>query len=133
MKPKLSEILKVSSNQSMYVFARDLNYLGAHGQDIINAIKELENENKKLSLQVKKLEAELEIAKMDNDNEAEEISELDEMLSDFLDHSKNKVETWLRTPNPLLGNVIPFDMIKSGQAKKLFNLVKSFIDESKVQ
>lgn len=41
-----------------------------------------------------------------------------------------KTRLWLRTPNPLLGNVSPIKMIRYGRQKKLLQFIKDSKEES---
>ena len=47
-----------------------------------------------------------------------------EMADEYF-QDEQQVETWFTTPNPFLGNVSPFDMIKSGRSKKLLAWMRS--------
>lgn len=38
--------------------------------------------------------------------------------------SKEKADVWFDTKNPLLGNVSPIEMIKSGRWEKLFKFIE---------
>jgi len=42
-----------------------------------------------------------------------------------------KTALWLTTPNPLLGNITPRDMIRFGRYKKLFKFIFSALSENK--
>lgn len=38
--------------------------------------------------------------------------------------SREKAATWFNTPNPMLGDVRPIDMIRSGRADKLLRFLE---------
>ena len=38
---------------------------------------------------------------------------------------------WFQTPNPLLGNISPADMIKMGRSKKLLQFIQTALEENK--
>ena len=54
------------------------------------------------------------------------------MLDVFFNGNFKKTYTWIRTKNPLLGGVRPWDMIDKGREKKLFKFVKNAIEENKL-
>lgn len=43
----------------------------------------------------------------------------------------NKTALWFTTPNPLLGNITPRDMIRIGRYKKLFKFIFNALAENK--
>lgn len=53
------------------------------------------------------------------------------MLDVFFDGKFEITNKWLRCPNPLLGNVRPWDMIEVGRHEKLLKFVKDRIAENK--
>ena len=42
-----------------------------------------------------------------------------------------KTALWFTTPNPLLGNIAPRDMVRLGRYKKLFKFILSSLSENK--
>jgi uncharacterized protein (DUF2384 family) len=44
---------------------------------------------------------------------------------------EQKTILWFNTPNPLLGNMTPRDMIRIGRFKKLLNFIQTALDENK--
>jgi hypothetical protein len=51
------------------------------------------------------------------------------LVAEFL-KNKNKTGLWFRTPNPLLGNLPPIDMIRMGRVRKLLTVIQTAIDEN---
>ena len=43
----------------------------------------------------------------------------------------DKTMTWFQTPNPLLGNISPKQMIVLGRFNKLFEFIKTALDENR--
>lgn len=58
--------------------------------------------------------------------------EIRNLLRGFFDGREEIVDLWLATPNPLLGNLKPVDLM-SFNAKKLLDIVSSQLEENKVQ
>ncbi len=56
---------------------------------------------------------------MENDIEME----IWNMVYNFFNHSLNKTVNWMRTRNPLLGDVSPNEMIQMGREDKLHTFV----------
>lgn len=52
------------------------------------------------------------------------------MLDVFFNGNFKKTDTWIRTNNPLLGGIRPWDMLGSGREKKLYKFVKNAIKEN---
>jgi len=52
------------------------------------------------------------------------------MLDVFFSGKFKKTDTWIRTKNPLLGDVRPWDMIKAGREKKLLTFIRNAMDEN---
>lgn len=52
----------------------------------------------------------------------EQVQEMASIIKEIL--SPRKASLWWRTRNPLLGNVIPQDMLATGRARKLYDFVK---------
>ena len=64
----------------------------------------------------------------------ERIREWATLLNLVAEHFKGNAEKtalWFTTPNPLLGNVAPRDMIRVGRFKKLFKFVVNALAENK--
>ena len=53
-----------------------------------------------------------------------------DLVAEFFDDSK-KASLWFRTPNPLLGNITPIEMIRMGRIKKLLNVIQTAIEENR--
>jgi hypothetical protein len=47
-----------------------------------------------------------------------------------LEIARRKVYRWIHTANPLLGNLVPFEMIGSGRFEKLHSFVKTMLEEN---
>jgi hypothetical protein len=45
--------------------------------------------------------------------------------------NERKTILWFNTPNPLLGDMTPRDMIRIGRFKKLLNFIQTALDENK--
>lgn len=58
------------------------------------------------------------------------IEELYILLFDFF-QDEAKVEAWLHTENPLLGNVTPYYYIYTGQAKKIYDFVVAQLESER--
>ena len=43
---------------------------------------------------------------------------------------QHKTELWFKTPNPLLGNITPRDMIRVGRFRKLQRFIQNALDEN---
>ena len=54
-----------------------------------------------------------------------------EMIHRHMGWERVKVDLWMTTPNPLLGNVAPLDMIRKGRGRKLIQFVETSIEENK--
>ena len=52
------------------------------------------------------------------------------MLDVFFEGKFKKTDTWIRTSNPLLGGIRPWDMIEMGREQKLYKFVKNAIEEN---
>lgn len=51
-----------------------------------------------------------------------------ETILEFFQYDKDKALRWYMTPNPLLGNITPFQMIKNGRGQKLMKFITSQIE-----
>lgn len=49
-------------------------------------------------------------------------------ILDFFDGNKDKALTWWITPNPGIGNISPFLMVKNGRGEKLIKFIRSSLD-----
>jgi hypothetical protein len=59
--------------------------------------------------------------------------ELECVLNDvrsFFNDDKDKFELWMKTDNPMLGDVSPVFMIKLGKKRKLMNFIKDSLSEN---
>lgn len=54
-----------------------------------------------------------------------------DLLRGFFGNDNFKVATWLGTPNPLLGNISPNEMINKGRIDKLIKFVETSLGENK--
>ena len=52
-----------------------------------------------------------------------DIADAWQMVLDFFDADEEKAELWFRSPNRLLGNIKPVDMILMGRSAKLLNWI----------
>ena len=52
------------------------------------------------------------------------------LVAEFFDGDRLKTALWFKTPNPMLGNLSPRDMIRYGRYKKLLNFVQSALEEN---
>ena len=53
------------------------------------------------------------------------------LVAEHFEGSAEKTALWFITPNPLLGNVTPRDMIRFGRYKKLFKFIFNALSENK--
>lgn len=53
------------------------------------------------------------------------------LVAEFFSGDSDKTQLWFSTPNPLLGNIPPVDMIKMGRERKLLAFVQTALDENK--
>lgn len=51
-------------------------------------------------------------------------------LKKFFNYDENKVRRWFATPNPLLGNMMPLQMLNSGKIQKLLYFIDAMLDEN---
>lgn len=51
-------------------------------------------------------------------------------LDVFFNGNFKKTDLWLRTKNPLLGNVRPWDMIEAGREKKLLKFINNQLSQN---
>ena len=53
------------------------------------------------------------------------------LLMEFFNNDTTKVGAWMNTPNPLLGNMIPYELIAMGREEKLLRFIENAISENK--
>jgi hypothetical protein len=53
----------------------------------------------------------------------EQIANICNLVAEFFDGDPAKTALWFRTPNPMLGNISPRDMIRYGRFKRLQGFV----------
>ena len=54
------------------------------------------------------------------------------MLDVFFNGNFKKTDAWIRTKNPLLGGLRPWDMLEMGRERKLYKFVMNAIEENKL-
>lgn len=54
------------------------------------------------------------------------------LVAEHFKGDANKTILWFTTPNPLLGNIAPRDMIRFGRYKKLFKFIYTALAENKM-
>lgn len=60
----------------------------------------------------------------------EQIAVTCSLVAEFFEGDQLKTAMWFKTPNPMLGNISPRDMIRYGRYKKLLNFVQSALEEN---
>ena len=65
------------------------------------------------------------------DRYLKEIDTISELVFNFFQDNE-KAKTWFETPNPLLGNTIPLDMIRMLRISKLLKFVENLLEENKL-
>ena len=60
----------------------------------------------------------------------EQIAITCDLVAEFFDGDALKTALWFKTPNPMLGNLSPRNMIRYGRYKKLLNFVQSALEEN---
>lgn len=60
----------------------------------------------------------------------EEIANVIELVAQFFDGDAAKTALWFKTPNPMLGNISPRDMIRYGRYDRLRRFVVEALDEN---
>jgi Protein of unknown function (DUF2384) len=58
-------------------------------------------------------------------------SRVREMIHKHMGWERVKVDLWMTTPNPLLGNAEPLDLIRKGRGRKVIGFVEAAIAENK--
>lgn len=58
------------------------------------------------------------------------IDEIYDHVEDFFSNDRGKVKGWFNTPNPLLGNITPNEMMKLGRIEKLLDFVRTQVAEN---
>lgn len=57
-------------------------------------------------------------------------SEIRKTIHKNMGWDRIKVDLWMSTPNPLLGNSVPLEMIRKGRGRKLIRFVETSIEEN---
>lgn len=60
----------------------------------------------------------------------EGIANIIELVAQFFDGDVGKTALWFKTPNPMLGNISPRDMIRYGRYDRLRRFVVDALDEN---
>lgn len=60
-----------------------------------------------------------------------EWANLSNLVAQFFEGDPVKTELWFKTSNPLLGNISPRDMIRSGRSQKLLKFILNALAENK--
>ncbi|MCB0638359.1 MAG: DUF2384 domain-containing protein [Lewinella sp.] len=60
----------------------------------------------------------------------EQIANICNLVAEFFDGDAEKTALWFRTPNPMLGDLSPRDMIRYGRYKRLQKFVMNAREES---
>jgi hypothetical protein len=55
----------------------------------------------------------------------EQIANICNLVAEYFDGNSQKTALWFRTPNPMLGNVSPRDMIRLGRYQRLLQFIVS--------
>lgn len=69
-----------------------------------------------------------------NENEKKDADIFEDKVFDLVDEffaDAGTAERWMKLSNPLLGGLSPNEMIDRGQGEKLFNYVKTQLEENK--
>lgn len=61
-----------------------------------------------------------------------ELATLFNLVAQFFDGDAEKTALWFKTPNPILGNVSPRDMIRFGRYKKLLKFILNAFSENRI-
>ncbi len=61
-----------------------------------------------------------------------EIATLFNLVAQFFDGDPEKTILWFKTPNPILGNISPRDMIRFGRYKKLLKFIQNALFENQI-
>lgn len=56
-------------------------------------------------------------------NRLDQIANICALVAEYFQGDAEKTALWFRTPNPLLGNIAPRDMVRYGRYKKLLKFV----------
>ena len=59
-----------------------------------------------------------------------ELATLFNLVAQFFEGDAEKTALWFKTPNPILGNISPRDMIRFGRYKKLLKFILNAISEN---
>jgi len=60
----------------------------------------------------------------------EQIATICSLVAEYFNGDPNKTALWFKTPNPMLGNISPRDMIRYGRYKKLMNFIVDAKEEN---
>lgn len=58
------------------------------------------------------------------------VRKIQELLMGFF-NDQRKVDMWMNSPNPMLGNIVPRDMVRLGRAKKLLQTIEHALSENR--
>jgi uncharacterized protein (DUF2384 family) len=61
-----------------------------------------------------------------------ELATLFNLVAQFFDGDAEKTALWFKTPNPMLGDISPRDMIRSGRYKKLLKFIINALSENQL-
>lgn len=61
--------------------------------------------------------------------EYEALLEVERLIIQHFKEDHVKVYLWFLTPNPMLGEVSPVEMVRNGRANKLLRVVRNLLDE----
>jgi len=53
------------------------------------------------------------------------------LIAEYFNGNERKTTLWFTTPNPLLGNITPRDMIRFGRYRKLFKFIFNSLSENR--
>jgi hypothetical protein len=59
----------------------------------------------------------------------EQIANVCSLVAEYFEGDKKKTALWFKTPNPMLGDVTPRDMIRLGRYKKLIKFVTEALNK----
>ena len=62
-----------------------------------------------------------------------EIANVCSLVAGFFDGDPQKTGLWFHTPNPMLGNITPRNMLRFGRYKKLMEFVVGALNENKAR
>ena len=110
-----------------------LNFWANHGLDYSSVSNFLELNKKELSkvggVSVQSVRFDHKIPS-DLKERLEQIANICNLVAEFFDGDPEKTALWFRTPNPMLGDLSPRDMIRFGRYKRLQKFVLSAREEN---